>query len=294
MPDAADPLISIILVNYNGRAQLRRCLPSLAAVKPKEDLEIIVVDNNSLDGSREFILISFPEVQLLVNPKNLGFGAANNRGAAAARGKYLLFLNTDTEMYPGALDRLLQVFQSDGNIGCAGPALIQEKGRIQVSFGGRMNFFSEMWKKAAGNSLTALRMKWKYKEKNVKWLSGACLLVRRAAWEQSSGFDEKFFLYFEDIDLCFRLWEQGWKLRYVPSARVFHQGGASTEAMGMGSRLHYRSSQVHFYRKHNRLLSRVLLKCYLWLEYFVLTLGDRWRGRDQFRSWYRRLLKEKI
>jgi GT2 family glycosyltransferase len=292
MPSASPPLVTVILVNYNGREHLRRCLPVLNSDELDGEMEIIIVDNGSQDGSREFIRRLFPDILLLVNRKNLGFGAANNRGAASARGEYLLFLNTDTEVFPGALRRLMQVLRSDKNVGAAGPALVQEGGRMQVSCGGRVNFLTEMWKKLLGNSLSAIRMKECRKEKDVKWLSGACLLVRRAAWEQVSGFDESFFLYFEDIDLCYRLEKQGWTMRYVPAARVFHQGGASTETMGMESRLYYRSSQVIFYSKHNRGLSQELLKLYLKMEYCFLTLFGWRRGRENLRSLYRKLLKE--
>lgn len=291
MTNSSVPLLSVILVNYNGRSQIGRCLSSLRAAELHDRAEILVVDNNSQDGSPDFIRQSFPEVRLLANSENIGFGAANNRGAAASRGAYLLFLNTDTEVYPGALSRLIQELDKEKSAGAAGPLLVQEGGRVQVSCGSRVNFLSEMWKKILGNTLSAVRLKRLHKSIDVHWLSGACLLIRRSAWDQASGFDETFFLYFEDIDLCYRLNKLGWRLRYVPAARVFHEGGASTSRIGMKSRLFYRSSQVYFYRKHNRRLSRILLMLFLWIEYSRLTLRGRWQDKDSLRSWYRSLLK---
>ncbi len=290
MPVAVPPLLSVVLVNHNGRDQLHRCLPSLAPAAPEEGMEIIVVDNDSRDGSCEFIRRCFPEVHLIALSRNMGFGAANNRGAAAAQGEFLLFLNTDTVVYPGSLERLLNVLRLNDQAGAAGPALIQEGGRFQVSFGGRVNFFSEMWKKFLGNFCARLRLKRMRTEKDVVWLSGACLLVRRTAWEQTAGFDENFFLYFEDIDLCRRLRQKGWRLIYVPSARLFHEGGASTASMKMESRLHYRTSQLRFYRKHNRGWSRACLKLYLMAEYVLFTWRGKWRGKETLRVWYRKRL----
>jgi N-acetylglucosaminyl-diphospho-decaprenol L-rhamnosyltransferase len=196
-------------------------------------------------------------------------------------------------VYPGALERLFEEFEKEKKTAAAGPALVGEQGELQVSWGDKIHFFSELWKKVLGNRLSATRMRGNKEGKDVRWLSGACLMVRREAWNQSSGFDENFFLYFEDIDLCFRFHDLGWKLRYVPSSLVFHQGGASTEAMKMESRLHYRSSQLYFYKKHNHWISRAGLKLYFYLEYAGLSLSGRWKEKEHLRSWYRRLLKEK-
>lgn len=292
MKQTKSAALSVILVSYNSLAPLRSCIPSLLKAIPEKEKEVIVVDNNSEDGSREFIRRCHPGIKLIANSRNIGFGAANNQGAAEAHGEFLLFLNPDTVVYSDALVRLLTALKSDQKQGASGPALIQPKAKFQVSFGGRVHFFSEMIKKLGGNFLLSRWSKRRRTAKNVEWLSGACLMVRRDAWNQVSGFDENFFLYFEDIDLCCRLRDKGWKLRYIPSARVFHYGGVSAESAPMENRIHYRSSQLRFYRKHNRGFSRSCLKLYLLCEYYLHSLFRKWKGRESLRARYKKIIEE--
>jgi GT2 family glycosyltransferase len=254
--------LSVIIVNHNGRGCLPACLSSLERERAGGHWEILVVDNASRDGSADIVEKRFPRVRLVRSAKNVGFAAANNLGLKKTRGEYVLFLNPDTRVFPGAPDFLLRAMKADPGIGAAGPALLAAEGAYQVSFGGRVGFFRELARKCFLNGLRRRRLRSARKPREVVWASGACLLARREVLENIGGFDEGFFLYFEDIDLCYRLREAGYKIVFLPEARVFHAGGISASAASRRSRLEYRRSQVRFYEKHNSRLSLLMLKAY--------------------------------
>jgi len=267
-----DIILSVILVNFNGRESIGRCLDSLEKNSPEIKKEIIVVDNHSTDGSVEFLQKEYPNIHLLRNSKNLGFSKANNQGLKASRGHYCLMINPDTLVYSDSIKKLLAEIESSPDIGGIGPALLNDKNNYQVSFGGNINFFSEAAKKVFLNRFYRHRIKKKPRKRDVEWLSGACFLFRRELLESVGMFDEKFFLYFEDIDLCKRVREKGLRLVYFPSAEVFHEGGASTQPRKLDSRFHYRKSQLYFYRKYSSSLSFLLLKVFLFFTFTFIFL----------------------
>lgn len=257
------PDLSVILVNYNDRPHLEDCLLSIRKEEQYVDLEIILVDNASTDGSLALVQKSFPNVRLIQNRENLGFSRANNKGFAESSGDFVLFLNTDTALCSGTLKILMDWMKNTPEAGASGPVLFGKEKTFQVSFGFKRGFFNEMALKLFLNSVYRRKIRRMETIKEVDWVSGACLFVRRKAFEQAGAFDEHFFLYYEDIDLCYRIKNKGWKIAFVPQARVFHEGGASTSSLSIKSRYIYRESQLYFYRKHNSKLSRILLRCFL-------------------------------
>jgi N-acetylglucosaminyl-diphospho-decaprenol L-rhamnosyltransferase len=267
------PELDVVIVNRNGQAFLPRCLDSLRGRARAG--RVIVVDNASTDGSAELVARDFPEVELVRAGDNLGFARANNLALARSRAPYVLLLNPDTVVLEGALDILLETLEGDPRAGACGPRLVREDGSFQVSFGGRVSFFREAIQKTLLNPYYAIRLGSMRRPRRVGWVSGACLLARRAALDEAGGFDEKFFLYFEDIDLCRRLTRRGWKVLFVPRARVFHLGGAATRVFSP-SRYEYRRSQLLFYGKHASPLSRRLLRTFLRLSFLFRRLT---RGR---------------
>lgn len=264
--------LSIILVNFNDRAHLARCLSSLEKNAGVLDIEAILVDNNSEDGSQELVRASFPWVRFIQNEENLGYANANNIGIKASHGEFILFLNTDTAVPPETLPSLLAEMRAKPELGAIGPALVHENKSFQVSFGGRRNFFSEILQKVILNPYYEQALKYSSEAKEVVWVSGACFFARRSAVEDAGFFDENFFLYFEDIDLCVRMRKKGWKVVFFPGVRVIHTGGAATSGRKFQTRLEYRRSQLYFYRKHSSRLSVLLLKLYLRLNFFLLFL----------------------
>ncbi len=264
------PELSVILVNYNDRVHLKDCLASLTDTVKDVPFEVIVIDNQSSDGTPEWIREHAPQVRLTVNAENAGFARANNQGIKLSRGKYVLFLNTDTILEPRAVSLLLEELRSDQTIGAVGPALLCGEKSFQVSFGKKVSFLREICQKMVLNPYYRLRLKRGMEKRQVGWLSAACLLTRRDILEEVGSFDEKFFLYFEDIDLCVRIGQKGYALEYLPLARVYHLGGASTKGLELFSRYFYRKSQLYFYEKHNSKAAQTLLHLYLWVNFNLL------------------------
>jgi GT2 family glycosyltransferase len=267
-----NPEVSIILVNYNDRPNLEDCLLSLRQNVQGIDFEIIVVDNNSSDGSQDFVEKEYPRAKLIRNQENLGFAKANNLGIKESKGEFILFLNTDTVIYPQTLENLLKEMREDSRIGAVGPALLRGKNAYQISFGKKVSFLRELIQKCLLNSFLKLWLKISLKKRVVGWLSGACFLTRKDVLEKVGTYDENFFLYFEDIDLCYRMKKKGYKLLFLPQARIFHRGGATTLKLKILSRYEYRKSQIYFYQKHNSRISLSLLRCYLWINFAFIFL----------------------
>jgi GT2 family glycosyltransferase len=205
----------------------------------------------------------------------LGFAKANNIGIRASGGEFILFLNTDTIVPPKVLPAFLAEIRAEPGIGAIGPALVHKDQGYQVSFGRRRSFPNEIVQKIFLNPYYKAALKFSDKPKEVDWVGGACLLSRRVALEEAGLFDENFFLYFEDIDLCLRIKKRGYKIIYFPRLQVIHIGGATTTASPLRrlqTRLEYRRSQVYFYRQHNSAASVFLLKIYLKLRFAVSLL----------------------
>ncbi len=268
------PRISIILVNYNDRVHLSGCLASLERTAAALPAEVILVDNHSEDGSPK-AAESFGWVRLIRNEENVGYARANNIGIEAARGDFLLFLNTDTVVPENSLPSLLAELEDRPEAGAIGPALVRDNSRPQVSFGREVNFVAELWQKLFRNPYFRIVLRFRARTREVGWLSGACLLARRKAVEDAGRFDENFFLYFEDVDLCKKMRKAGYRLVFFPEVRVIHVGGASTSQGKWQCRLEYRRSQVYYYRKHNSELSLRLLKDFLRLNFWWLRLRSR-------------------
>jgi GT2 family glycosyltransferase len=278
------PQLSIIIVSFNDKSHLEECLSSIKENVQNINYETLIVDNNSSDGSQEFIRQNYPEVKLITNQENVGFAVALNRGIRRSEGEFFLFLNTDTVIYPEALNLLLEELKNSPGIGAIGPALLKRENAYQVSFGRRVSFISEIFQKFFLNPFYKLRLKSAQKRKEVGWLSAACFMTRREVLEDVGLFDENFFLYFEDIDLCYRLRRKGWSLVFFPQARVFHKGGTSTRQDKVQSRFEYRKSQLYFYQKHNSKVSVSLLRLYLGLNFSLIRIRGFLRGKNDRRN----------
>ena len=278
------PELSIIIVSFNDKSHLEACLSSVEENAQEMDFEIIIVDNNSSDGSQEFIRQNYPQIKLITNDDNAGFAIALNRGLRESRGEFFLFLNTDTVICPNALSLLLEELKNNPRIGAIGPALLKGEDAYQVSFGRKVSFVSEIFQKFFLNPFYRLRLKSIQKRKEVGWLSAACFMTRREVVEDAGLFDENFFLYFEDIDLCYRIRLRGWSLLFFPQAKVFHKGATSTGQDKVRSRFEYRRSQLYFYQKHNSKVSFLLLRLYLVLNFGIIRLWGFLKGKEYRRS----------
>jgi len=258
------PAVSIIIVSYNTRTLLVQCLASLHESPPRAAHEIVVVDNGSADGSVA-AAGAYQGVRVIAADANLGFSAANNLGIRASRGTNLLLLNSDTRVPPGAIDALLAVLDRQPDAAVIGPRLVDEDGRVELSFGSMISPLTE-WRQgrlvrrlAAGEAaavahVEALTRRTQWPD----WVSGACLLVRRHAAEAAGLLDERFFMYTEDVDFCAAIRAGGGRILFTPDVEVIHLGGRSRATAPEVTHAAYRRSHLAFYRKHHPWLAPLL------------------------------------
>lgn len=246
------PQISFVIVNYNSTHYIERCLSSLLLKSENIEKEIIIVSN---DGS---LLSVDSRIKILTSSQNSGFGSACNLGAKEAIGEYLCFLNPDTEIVSDNFQEIISEFENDEKMGVIGIRLEEKNGKIQEwSAGKEINLWDII-----GNNLGFKRSKkiWESEEKvECAWVSGACLFIRKDLFEKLNGFDEKFFLYFEDIDLCKRAVDLNYKILYFPKFTIKHFGGKSFGSK-KEQKKHYYSSQDYYLQKHFGKIYSLMIK----------------------------------
>jgi GT2 family glycosyltransferase len=240
--------LSIVIVNYNARADLERCLESLHTAEIRAAHEIIVVDNGSVDGALDGAR-RWADVRVIENRANIGFARANNIGIRASSGENILLLNNDTIVLPGAIDRLLAILEARPDVAVVGPRLVDGSGRAELSFGRMIGPFAEFRQKrlARSTQVEALTRR----EHSPDWVSGACLLVRRADAEAVGLLDERFFMYTEDVDFCASIRARGRRILFTPEVEIVHLRGRSGSSAPKATADAYRRSRIAFYRKHH-------------------------------------------
>ena len=255
--------LSIVIVNYNGKDFLRHCLTSLYGSKDLFHFETIVVDNGSQDGSPKMVKDEFPQVRLIQNLENLGFARANNIGIGAARGEYILLLNSDTTILGDALRELVSFLAAHRDVGVVTGRLVypdfQDQG-VARSFPTPMNALfgrrSILTRIFPNNKISKRYLMSRIHRSDdpfeVDWVSGACLMVKKGVLEEVGYLDERFWMYWEDADLCYRIKQKGWKIYCVPKAVVIHHEGKSTSKRA--SRrciIEFNRNAYRYYRKHH-------------------------------------------
>lgn len=235
-------MLSVVIVNFETRKMLSDCLQDLRAQRTAFPVEILVVDNGSHDGSVALVREEHPEVRILANTDNLGFAAANNQGLEAARGHWLLLLNSDTRLPPTALQQLVDTMVADPRLGLLGCRLRNPDGSPQPS-------------------CVPARFPWAYsspdRDGKALWVSGACLLVRREAYEQVGGLDEAFFYTGEDIDWAVRMRSAGWTVGYTTRAWITHLGAGTGRVVPDLTLQGRHLGRMHFAAKHRGPLGRL-------------------------------------
>jgi GT2 family glycosyltransferase len=308
--------LSIVIVNWNTRDLLARCLESVGRAQGVETGEsahmerecqsftadVYVVDNASTDGSAQMARERFPWVRLIENKENVGFARGNNQAIRASEGCYIVLLNSDTEVCPGALQRMIQFMEQHPRAGGCGPRLINADGSLQASCHPmltperefwRLLFLDRLWRRA-----TYVQERWDWEApRPVEVIKGACFLLRRAALDQVEVLDGRYFMYTEEMDLCYRLLQAGWQLWWVPQAMVKHYGEASSRQVAEAMYVQLYRSKVQFYRKFGGPRRADRFKRFLHLAYvprlIVATLGAPISPAlaDRART-YRRLLAD--
>jgi N-acetylglucosaminyl-diphospho-decaprenol L-rhamnosyltransferase len=263
-----EPLISVLIVSHNTREDLLRCLASLGGVTVP--IEIAVVDNASADGSADAVAKAFPHVRLIRNGDNAGFGRANNQGLAATHAPLVLLLNSDAELRPGCLETLAGVLRERARLGIVAPRTVEADGAVQVSFGPELTPLRE-WKqrrlvrgvKRRQEAALQAAAQAASREHEPAWVSASCLLARREALVAVGGFDEGYFLYEEDVDLCRRVRQAGWGVLFTPAAEVVHHLGRSVARDPERARFEYQRSHLRYYALHNGNVASAALRLFV-------------------------------
>jgi GT2 family glycosyltransferase len=271
---------SIIIVTYNSKSSIEACL---TPVLEMPDVEIVVVDNDSTDGTATLLKERFPSVTLIALQDNIGFGRACNIGVSASSGSFILLLNPDAVASAQAIRTLIEFCGKHPRVGIVGGCLVDPSGLPLQSMGDRPTVVRLVlekpieWIATRANPCGVLRRTiGKYCAKlclphvpeRVDWVSGAALCCRRQTWNDIGGFDENFFLYYEDVDLCLRAAQVGWEVWHVPTTVVSHQSGASFAGnVNYQKRTYYASQRYFFQKHHGSVVASLLLlaqKLYCW------------------------------
>ena len=278
------PDVTAILVNYNAGNELTVALRSIQSDCAQVEWEAVVVDNASSDNSAA-IVETFPRATLIRNPANVGFGRAVNQAAAVATAPRLLLVNPDCRLVSGAISTLRSVLDAEPSCAVVGPRIFDPDGTVQGSARGDPDMLTGLFGRtgalrvllpflpvARRNVVVEDAVRTGASSVVVDWLSGACMLIRRDAFTAAGGFDERFFLYWEDADLCRRLRNRGFQVRYVPGASAVHQVGRSSQTARRSSIRAFHASAYLYYATHvapgalnpRRLLARALLGVRCW------------------------------
>jgi GT2 family glycosyltransferase len=252
--------ISIVIVNYRVRDILRKCLDSITKAQDNLNHELIVVDNNSRDGSVELIRENFPKVNLIENRQNRGFSFACNQGIKRSCGRYVLLLNPDTVFPETGFRKLVDFMDSNPEAGICGPKMVDVSGNLLHSCRSFPSFLTSisssqsiLYRYFPGNPLSRrylLKDLDHSRIQEVDWVSGSCLMIRKKMLDQIGLLDESYFIYVEDVDLCYRAHKAGWKIFYFPEVTLVHQLGQSTSRDRLRSRLQHHKSMWIFFKKH--------------------------------------------
>jgi GT2 family glycosyltransferase len=249
------PSLSILIVNWNVQDYLKKCLDSIYQNPPRSSFEIIVVDNASQDQSVAMLRADYPEVKIIAHPANLGFAAGNNLALENASGQYVLLLNPDTLVFPQTIDLLVQALEANPRLAACGSRYLNPDQSLQASCYPLPTLQREFWRMFHLDRIVPLgrydMRAWDQDApREVEVLQGASLLLRRAVLEQVGFLDPAYFMYTEEVDLCYRIQKAGWKLAYVPRSVIIHYGGQSTNQIAAAMFLHLYKSKIHFFRKH--------------------------------------------
>jgi GT2 family glycosyltransferase len=250
--------LALVIVNYNTAPDLRSCLTSMR--ERLGEVTTVVVDNGSTDGSREMVKAEFPWARLLDNPGNPGYASACNRGIEATEEPYVFILNSDVEFLEDGWEEVLDYLDSNPRVGVLGPLVLNSDGSVQMScrrFPSLADslvhgFLGEVWPDNPFSSKYQMKEMGREQPCEADWVSGAAMIVRREALEKSGAFDERYFMYVEDVDLCWRVREAGFTVVYHPAFRLVHHIGKSSSQQSLRMLYQHHRSMYIFFRKRNR------------------------------------------
>lgn len=289
---------SLCIVTYNSSSYIIKCLDSIIKT-PESYKEIIIIDNSTKNSSSKLIKKYSPRNKIIINKENIGFSKACNQAAKIAKGEYLLFLNPDTEIINrNFFERILAFYKKNKHVGAVGVKTLNFDQSLQPSFGSfpslsrvildRVKFFNK-------NFGILIRDEKLYnKVQKVDWVSGACLLVSKKAFQQAGGFDEKIFMYGEDFDLCYKLKKMGYDNYYYPGLKIFHKDSGKNIPLRKPHKYYFmRLGLLFFLKKHRSKIEYSFFKKIIKLESIILlfVLSFRKKGQEEKKVWKEYLLK---
>lgn len=289
------PQLSIIIITFNTKKITAECLQSIfdSLRDKKINYEIIIVDNASSDGSFQYfsnLALGNPQVRYIYNKKNLGFSKGNNQGLKLAKGEYILFINSDTIILNKAINRLLDYYQkNEDKVHFLGPKLLNNDFSPQPSAGYFFNLlvvFGALFLKGDKIGLTRFSPP---KIKKVDWISGACILTKKQILKKLNGFDEKIFMYMDEVDLLYRAKKKGYSVYFYPKAKIIHYGSASSSQTYPILQL-YRGL-LYFYKKHHSSTALFLLKIILYLKGFIAIMVGKIFKNNYLKEAYSQAIK---
>ncbi len=251
--------LSIVIVNWNVKDFLKECLASVYRFSQDLEFEVFVVDNNSSDGSREMVARDFPKTLLIANSDNLGFSKANNRALEKCRGRYVLLLNPDTEILDNAMKNMVDYMDRRDTIDCLAPQLIYPDWSVQRSCRHFPSFFTDLMENLFLDSFFSKSMffnryrmgAWPHdRARFVDQPYGACLLFRAEVFKKIGLMDERFFMYYDEVDLCYRLKKAGGKIYFLPAIKIVHHTNKSSSQVSIPCEHYKYRSKFLFFEKH--------------------------------------------
>lgn len=273
--------VSIVIVNYKVESELIACVTSILKSKPKASIEIVVVDNDEEDNLKNRLKNEYRQVKYIKSPKNLGYGGGNNLGAKYANGDFLFFLNPDTTVFPNAVDELLTFIQNKENVGIVGPRLLNNDGDIMPQ-GTRtlgtlqgiitLSFINKFFPRNNVSKDYFLADIDKSKPYEVDTVAGTALLIQKDIFFKIKTFDENFFLYFEEFDICKRVRNAGFRIFVIPQAKVMHAWGVSTKKAEFDVNKVFEKSRFYYFKKHFGITSALLVQAFTGLRKIHLLL----------------------
>lgn len=289
------PDLSIIIVNYNVRQYLLDCLQSIKDNCRDLDYEVIVVDNASSDSSAEAVRAKYPDIKLIANDKNHGFAWANNQGYEMSKGEYILLLNPDTIIKPGAVQTVLQFIKDTPDAGLAGCRMLNGNGSLQKSIMNLPSTSEYLSRALFIDRIFFSRHKHEtyYKKQpfTIGMPSGAYMFIRKVALRAGDLFKSTGYMYAEEPEICIDMWKRGWKIYFIPTCEIVHFGGSSTSKNEEYNFIELQRGIKHLFSKHWIGASKVTINTAYWLSLFTSTVASilfffTAKGRRRFRLYF--------
>ncbi len=271
-------LLSFIIVNYNGDDKVIDTIKSIYKFVTF-NFEIIVFDNSSTDGSPQKLKDEFGEndnFRVILSDKNLGFGKANNRAVKYSKGKYIILFNNDAYLLDGSLNKMIEYYIENDFKGILAPMILNPDSTIQKSWGKYQSILNEILDKYGEKTSIKNFLKKAKKSKiiDAPWVAGTCFIVKKSIYEELNGFDEGFFMYFEDSDFSKRAKEKGYRVAIYRDSKIYHLRGYSASKNKNVVSFEYRRSQLYYYCKHRKKINFYILKFYLLLKFLIRKRKD--------------------